>query len=124
MRILERLKTVLAIPFIATTLLAGVVTASAEEKVTIQIDGAAVPYYLPLYVAQKEGYFKEQGLDVSAVREALGRLAEWNERQAQVVTLRYFGGMTVSEVAVALQVAPVTVERDWRLARAWLRDQL
>ena len=69
-------------------------------------------------------YFAEQKLDVVAVHEALNRLAELNERQSQVMTLRYFGGLTISEVAKALGVSPVTVERDWRLARAWLRDQL
>ena len=69
-------------------------------------------------------YFVGQGLDIVAVHEALDRLAERNERQAQVMTLRYFGGMTVAEVAEALGVAPVTVERDWRLARAWLAGQL
>ncbi len=68
--------------------------------------------------------FEEQGLDIAAVHEALDRLAEWNERQAQVMTLRYFGRLTVAEVATALGVAVVTVERDWRLARAWLREQL
>lgn len=69
-------------------------------------------------------YFEEQTLDVAAIHEALNRLAGWNERQAQVMTLRYFGGLTIPEVAMALGVSPVTVERDWRLARAWLRDQL
>ncbi|QDV32611.1 RNA polymerase sigma factor [Tautonia plasticadhaerens] len=69
-------------------------------------------------------YFEEQGLDVVAVHEALGRLAELNDRQAQVMTLRYFGGLTVPEVAAALGVSVVTVERDWRLARAWLGLQL
>lgn len=69
-------------------------------------------------------YFEEQGLDVVAVHEALDRLAELNGRQAQVMTLRYFGGMTVPEVAAALGVSVVTVERDWRLARAWLATQL
>jgi RNA polymerase sigma-70 factor (ECF subfamily) len=69
-------------------------------------------------------YFDEQGLDVVAVHEALDRLAEVNERQSQVMTLRYFGGLTVAEVAAALGVSVVTVERDWRLARAWLSDQL
>jgi RNA polymerase sigma-70 factor (ECF subfamily) len=69
-------------------------------------------------------YFEEQGLDVVAVHEALDRLAEFNERQAQVMTLRYFGGLTVPEVAAALDVSVVTVERDWRLARAWLGGQL
>jgi RNA polymerase sigma factor (TIGR02999 family) len=69
-------------------------------------------------------YFEEQGLDVVAVHESLDRLAAMSERQAQVMTLRYFAGMTVPEVAAALDVAVVTVERDWRLARAWLGDQL
>ena len=69
-------------------------------------------------------YFEEQGLDIVAVHEALDRLAELNERQGQVMTLRYFGGLTVPEVAAALEVSVVTVERDWRLARAWIRDQL
>jgi RNA polymerase sigma factor (TIGR02999 family) len=69
-------------------------------------------------------YFEEQGTDIVAVHEALDRLAELNVRQAQVMTLRYFGGMTVSEVAAALGVSVVTVERDWRLARAWLAGQL
>lgn len=69
-------------------------------------------------------YFEEQGLDVVAVHESLDRLAGMNERQAQVMTLRYFGGLTVPEVAAALGVSVVTVERDWRLARAWLGTQL
>ncbi len=69
-------------------------------------------------------YFEAQELDVVAVHEALDRLAALNGRQSQVITLRYFGGMTVPEVARALGVSVVTVERDWRLARAWLRSQL
>jgi RNA polymerase sigma-70 factor, ECF subfamily len=69
-------------------------------------------------------YFEGQGLDLVAVHEALDRLAERDDRQAQVMTLRYFGGMTVAEVAAALGVSTVTVERDWRLARAWLAGQL
>jgi RNA polymerase sigma-70 factor (ECF subfamily) len=69
-------------------------------------------------------YFEERGLDILTVHEALDRLAEWNERQAQVMSLRYFGGLSVPEVATALHVSVVTVERDWRLARAWLRDEL
>jgi RNA polymerase sigma factor (TIGR02999 family) len=69
-------------------------------------------------------YFEEQDLDIVRVHEALDRLAERDERQAQVMTLRYFGGMTVAEVAAALGVSVVTVERDWRVARAWLVGQL
>jgi RNA polymerase sigma-70 factor, ECF subfamily len=69
-------------------------------------------------------YFEGQGLDLVAVHEALDRLAALDGRQAQVMTLRYFGGMTVAEVAAALGVSVTTVEQDWRLARAWLAGQL
>ena len=69
-------------------------------------------------------HFEAQGLDVVAVHEALDRLAALNERQSQVITLRYFGGLSVPEVAVALGVSVATVERDWRLSRAWLLSQL
>jgi RNA polymerase sigma-70 factor, ECF subfamily len=69
-------------------------------------------------------YFEGQRLDIVEVHEVLDRLAALNKRQAQVMTLRYFGGMSVSEVAASLEVSVVTVERDWRLARAWIRDQL
>ncbi len=69
-------------------------------------------------------YFEARNLDILAVHEALDRLALMNDRQSQVMTLRYFGGMTVPEIATALGVSVVTIERDWRLARAWLRGQL
>ncbi len=59
-----------------------------------------------------------------AVHDALDRLAELSQRQSQVMTLRYFGGLTVPEVAAALGVSVITIERDWRLARAWLSGEL
>jgi RNA polymerase sigma-70 factor, ECF subfamily len=69
-------------------------------------------------------YFDSQALDVLAVHEAIDRLSALNVRQGQAMTLRYFGGMTVEEIASALDVSVVTVERDCRLARAWLHGQL
>jgi RNA polymerase sigma factor (TIGR02999 family) len=69
-------------------------------------------------------YFEEQDLDVVALHEALDRLADFHERQSQVVTLRFFAGMTVPEVAQELGVSISTVEADFRIARAWLRQQL
>jgi RNA polymerase sigma factor (sigma-70 family) len=66
----------------------------------------------------------EQGLDVLALHEALERLARGHPRPAQVVELRFFGGLSVPKVAEALGVSDTTVESDWRFARAWLRGQL
>jgi RNA polymerase sigma factor (TIGR02999 family) len=68
--------------------------------------------------------FDEQGVDVIDLHEALERLAQAHPRQAQVVTLRFFGGLSIPEVAETLAVADTTVESDWRFARAWLRGQL
>jgi len=55
---------------------------------------------------------------------ALNRLADLDPRQAQVVEMRYFGGLTVEETADVLHVSPKTVKRDWSIARAWLRREL
>jgi RNA polymerase sigma-70 factor, ECF subfamily len=58
--------------------------------------------------------------DVIALDEALEKLAEIDPRRARVVELRFFGGLSVEETAHVLQVAPDTVVRDWRVAKAWL----
>jgi RNA polymerase sigma factor (TIGR02999 family) len=59
-----------------------------------------------------------------ALDHALDRLAELDPRQAQIVELRYFGGLTVEETARVVGVSPKTVKRDWSVARAWLRREL
>ena len=61
-----------------------------------------------------------QSQDVLAVDTALRLLAEEDPRKAQVVELRFFGGLTVEETAVALEVSARTVHTDWAFARAWL----
>lgn len=62
--------------------------------------------------------------EVLAVHVALDRLAALDPRQAQVVELRYFGGLTVEETAAALEVSIPTVVREQRAARAWLAAEL
>ena len=69
-------------------------------------------------------YFEDQDVDVSEVDEAIVRLTALDERQGRIITLRYFGGLTVTEVASALGISVATVERDCRLGRAWLHAQL
>jgi RNA polymerase sigma-70 factor (ECF subfamily) len=55
---------------------------------------------------------------------ALQDLERLSQRQAQVVELRYFGGLTIEETAEVLGISPVTVKRDWAIARAWLYREL
>ena len=62
--------------------------------------------------------------DLIAVNGALLKLAQMDERKAQVVELRFFGGLTEVEIAELLKVSEETVRRDWRLAKAWLRQEL
>lgn len=55
---------------------------------------------------------------------ALEQLSEWDSRQADVVVLRYFGGLTEEEIGEVLQVSSRSVKRDWQMARAWLQKVL
>jgi len=61
---------------------------------------------------------------VCALDEALNMLAQIDPRRAQVIELRFFGGLTVEETAHVLQTSPQTVMREWKLARAWLAREL
>ena len=63
-------------------------------------------------------------VDLEQLDEALHALATRSARQARVVELRFFGGLSVDETARALDVSPRTVKGDWRVARAWLRRAL
>ena len=63
---------------------------------------------------------EEKTQDVVALDEALTRLAAIDFRKSQVVELRYFGGLSMEEIAKVLKISAVTVRRDWSTARAWL----
>ena len=62
--------------------------------------------------------------EILAVDQALDQLEAIHPRQARLVELRYFGGLTAAEIAEILEVSIPTVDRDWRVARLWLRDCL
>ena len=64
------------------------------------------------------------GVDVLDLNTALEKLAQLDPRKSQVVELRFFGGLTEDEIAELLGVSAITVKRDWRIARAMLRNEL
>lgn len=66
----------------------------------------------------------EGGPDLIALDEALGRLAQQHPRQAQIVSMRFFGGFTLQEIAEYLGISRRCVDGDWSVARAWLRREL
>jgi len=66
----------------------------------------------------------DQNIDLVSLDDALERLTALDAEQGRVVELRYFGGLTIPEIADVLDVAEITVSRRWKTAKAWLRDAL
>jgi len=66
----------------------------------------------------------QEEIDLAALDEALNELAVSLPRQARIVEMRFFGGLTIEEAATVLGIAHATVEREWNFARAWLRRKL
>lgn len=66
----------------------------------------------------------DEDLDLVSLDAALKRLAEFDETQARIVELRFFGGLTVEEVAEVMNISESTVKREWKMAKAWLKTQL
>jgi RNA polymerase sigma-70 factor, ECF subfamily len=66
----------------------------------------------------------EESKEIVDLHEALERLGTLDSRKAQVVELKYFGGLNYDEMAEVLKISPVTVRRDWRFAKAWLYTEL
>ena len=65
-----------------------------------------------------------KGLDMLGLDDALHALADLDQRQSQVVELRFFGGLSVAETAAVLGISGETVMRDWKVARAWLMREM
>ena len=77
--------------------------------------------WLRITLAPEVAPFAGVELDALAVHEAIEKLAELDERQARLVQLRFFSGLSMSEIAQALGVSKRTAEGDWTHARAWLK---
>ncbi|HJX92216.1 MAG TPA: sigma-70 family RNA polymerase sigma factor [Pyrinomonadaceae bacterium] len=67
---------------------------------------------------------EERAQDLVALDDALKKLTALDERKSNIVELRFFGGLTIEETAATLKISPMTVIREWRSARAWLRREL
>ena len=67
---------------------------------------------------------EERSVDLMVLEDALKRLADLSPRQAELVELRFFGGLTFEEAAVTLSVGVTTAKSDWAIARAWLSREM
>jgi RNA polymerase sigma-70 factor, ECF subfamily len=77
-----------------------------------------------LSITSAEKFVKPTQVDLLALHEALEELATIDPQQARIVELRFFGGLSIEETAEVLHIGHATVERDWKMARAWLRRKL
>lgn len=66
----------------------------------------------------------EKSEELIALDEALERLANFDQMKSRIVEMRYFGGLSIEETAQALGIAPPTVSKHWRLAKAWLQNEI
>lgn len=69
-------------------------------------------------------YTKQRDFDLVALDEALKELALYDEKQARIVELRFFGGLTIEETAEVMEISDSTVKREWRMAKAWLKTRI
>lgn len=92
----------------------------ARERQALKRGGGAVLVPLEGQAVSAE----PKSVDIIDLDAALRRLAEFDSRKAQVVELRFFGGLAAKDTAAALDVSEETVLRDWRLSKAWLLREL
>ncbi len=69
-------------------------------------------------------FYERRQIDVTALDDALDELEALDSRQAQIVELRFFAGLTIAEIAEVLAISPATVKREWTVAKIWLRREL
>jgi RNA polymerase sigma factor (TIGR02999 family) len=92
----------------------------ARERNYLKRGGGA----LQVSLAEAESLPLARNDDLVALDEALAKLSQFDDRKGRVVELRFFGGLSVREVAEVLKVSEETVMRDWRLAKVWLLREL
>jgi RNA polymerase sigma factor (TIGR02999 family) len=99
---------------------------AARSRAAIKRGGQVehLEHSAPIDLDQLPNAGVEMSAQVCALDEALNALERIDPRRAQVIELRFFGGLTVEETGQVLQISPQSVMRDWRLARAWLAREL
>lgn len=99
---------------------------TARSKASVKRGGqmARIEHSTPIDFDQMPASGSDKAAALCALDDALDTLARMDTRRAQVIELRFFGGLTVDETAEVLKVSPQSVMRDWKLARAWLAREL
>lgn len=105
---------------VAAAMMRRILVNHARDRKAAKRDGARERVPLSLVEAASAA----PDVDVIALEDALERLTVLDARKARVVELRFYGGLTMDEIAAVIAVSKATVEREWQFARAWLYDAL
>jgi RNA polymerase sigma factor (TIGR02999 family) len=105
---------------IAAQLMRQILVEHARQRGTIKRGGLAAMVVLDDAIAHAAA----RNVNVLALDEALSALEKLDARQARIVELRFFGGLSIEETSAVLDLSPATVKRDWTTARAWLRREM
>jgi RNA polymerase sigma-70 factor, ECF subfamily len=110
---------------LASTLMRRILVDHARARLAAKRSGGAVALHLDAALdIESSNAGEHTDENIGAIDQALTQLADIDGRQAQIVEMRYFGGLSIAETAEALELSEATVKRDWMLARAWLRREL
>jgi RNA polymerase sigma factor (TIGR02999 family) len=111
---------------VAARIMRRILTDAARTRASVKRGGQLerVDHSNPIDFDQWPSAGTDRAAELCALDDALNSLSQMDARRAQVIELRFFGGLTVEETAEVLEVSAQTVMRDWRLARAWLAREL
>jgi len=105
---------------LAAQLMRRILVDHARARQTIKRGGGRTRIALDAAVSES----RESEVDLVALDDCLARLESLDERQARIIEMRFFAGLTIEETAALLEISPATVKREWTLARAWLYREL
>ncbi|PYS89972.1 MAG: RNA polymerase subunit sigma-70 [Acidobacteria bacterium] len=106
---------------IAANLMRQILVDHARQRMAAKRGG---PDQHRLSLTQAERVINRAEVDVLALNEALNKLTEFDAQQGRIVELKFFAGLTIEEIVEVLGISHATIEREWKLARAWLRREL
>lgn len=105
---------------VSANLMRNILVDFARQRLSQKRGGAAAHVELDEAI----DFAPDKSADLVALDEVLTELAKLSERQANIVELKFFGGLTEDEIGEVLKISPATIRREWRVARAWLRREL
>lgn len=106
---------------VAATLMRHILVQFAREQQTAKRGGGQA---IHVTLSEAAGAVAQPSPDLVALDDALTALEKLNPRHSRIVELRFFGGLSLEEAAAFLHLSVSTVRRDWRMAQAWLHQQL